>query len=235
MSAQGDRESAGFLSRLASGMGSFAGITTAIATIMTSASAVLGLLLHHQAAQLQQAHATVSRQAQQIHVLKESAARVSPTPSAGPSAASSPAAAAAGTVRYLSDLTPTVNNGNVFPGQQVIATQSYTKSILFPCNGGSGDQPGEAYDVAGSSTFTAEAGIPDNMSDATNVVATITFTNESGQQIGSSVQVSLGHPVKVQLAIGNVTQFGMTCTGRNTSSNQAADNFQVALGNGGIS
>ena len=36
-------------------------------------------------------------------------------------------------------------------------------------------------------------------------------------------------------SIGGVTQFGMSCTGRNTSTNQAAGNFQVSLGNAGIS
>ena len=138
-------------------------------------------------------------------------------------------------MKYLSDLTPTVDNGNLFTGQQVITAQPYPKSILFACNGGSGNQPEEAYDVAGNSTFTAEAGIPDNMQNATDVIATITFSNESGQQIGTPVQVSLGHPIKVKLSIGGVTQLGMTCAGRHASTSQAVYDFQVALGNSGVS
>jgi hypothetical protein len=236
MSAHEDGGSGGFLSRVASWMGSFAGITTAVATIMTSASAILGLLVQHQAVQLQHAHAKVSQQARQIHALQDSVAKMPPAASASPVAASSPSAAPmTGVTRYLSDLTPTVDNGAVFSGQQVIAAQSYPKSILFPCNGGSGDQPIEAYDVAGRSTLVAEAGIPDNMQGATDVIATVTFSNESGQQIGIPVQVSLGHPVKVKLNIGGVTQLGMTCTGRDTSTNQSVSDFQVALGNSGVS
>jgi hypothetical protein len=229
--------SGGFGSSATSWLTSFAGITTAVATIMTSCSALLGLVVHHQAAQLQQAHATVSQQAVQIHVLKKTVARQSvSTASAAPVAASSPSDAPLTSVaHYLSDLSPTVDNGALYTGQQVIAAQPYAKSILFYCNGGSGAEPDEAYDVAGSSTFTAMAGIPDNMQNATDVIATITFSNESGQQIGTPIQVSLGHPVKVRLSIGGVTQLGVTCNGRNARTSQATSSFAVALGDAGVS
>src|ERR1022692_1652333 len=82
VSAHEEGGSGGSLSRVASWMASFAGITTAVATIMTSASAVLGLLVHHQSVQLQQAHATVSQQARQIHALKDSVARRPPASTA---------------------------------------------------------------------------------------------------------------------------------------------------------
>jgi hypothetical protein len=238
MSADEDEGSGGFFGKAASWMTSFAGITTAVAAIMTSASAVLGLLVHHQGAQLQQVHATVSQQARQIHVLE---ARVtqrpsSPAASASPVATASPSAAPlSGVTDYLSDLTPTVDNGIVYTGQQVITARPYPKSILFPCDGGSRNQPAEAYDVAGSATFTALAGIPDNMQGATDVIATITFSNESGQQIGVPIQVSLGHPVSVKLSIGGVTQLGMTCAGRNASTSQSVSDFRVALGSAGVS
>jgi hypothetical protein len=237
MSEYAGDSSGGFLSKAASWMGSFAGITTAIATIMTSSSAILGILVHHQAVQLQQAHTTVSQQAQQIHALKDSAARKPvPAASVGPGAARSPSPASLGGVtHYLSNLTPTVDNGNVFTGQQVISSQSYPNSILFPCIGGSGNQPEAAYDIAGSGTFIAEAGIPDNMQNATGVIATITFSNESGQQIGTPIQVSLGHPIRVKLGIGGVTQLGVTCTGRVASTSQSVSDFEVSLGNAGTS
>jgi hypothetical protein len=220
-------------------MTSLAGITTALATLMTSAAAVLGLVVHHQAAQLQKAHAVVSEQAQQIQRLTASKADASPaapqtsTPSPG---ASSPGPAAVTNVaHYLSALTATVDNAGLSAGQQVIAAQPYTNSISFYCDGGNGSQPDEAYDVAGSSTFTAEVGIPDDMQNATDVIATLTFSNESGQRIGKPIQVSLGHPVKLTLAIGNVTQLGMTCNGRDARTGQQASSFQVSLGDAGIS
>ncbi len=225
------------MGKASSWMTSFAGIVTAIAAIATSASAVLGLLFHRQAAQLQQARTTVSHQAQQIHNLTQSAAR---RPSAGASASpagssASGAAPAINVAHYLSDLTPTVDNPGVDTGQQVIKANLYPKSIAFDCDGGYGNQPDEAYDVAGSTLFTAVAGIPDNMPDATGAIATITFSNEAGQQVGKPVQVSLGHPVTVKLNIAGITQLGLTCDGRDARTSQAASGFQVALGNAGVS
>lgn len=238
MSADKESGSVGFFTGLSSWMTSFAGIITAIATITTSSSAVLGVLFHHQAVQLQQARATVSQQARQIHALKYSATwqPSAPAASSTPVANSSPdPASVMGAAHYLSDLTPTVDNSGVYTGQQVIEAQPYAKSISFYCNGGSGNEPDEAYDVAGSTTLTAVAGIPDNMQNATDVVATITFSNESGQQVGKPVQVSLGHPVRVKLNIGGVTQLGLTCNGRDARTSQAVSDFEVAFGDAGVS
>ncbi len=69
MAARRQKSSGGILSRIAAGMTSFAGITTAIATIMTSTTAALGVVIHHQATQLHQADQTVNVQKQQIHEL----------------------------------------------------------------------------------------------------------------------------------------------------------------------
>ena len=137
---------------------------------------------------------------------------------------------------YLSDLTATVDDAGLSTGQVVITARPYTSSISFACDGGGGaGRPDEAYDVAGSSTFTAEVGIADNMQNATDVIATVTFSNESGQLLGKPVQVSLGHPAKLTLSIGNVTQLGLTCSGRNAQTDQTASAFQVTLGNASVS
>jgi hypothetical protein len=110
-------------------------------------------------------------------------------------------------------------------------TQSHRWPHASHCDGGNGSLPDEVYDVAGTSTFTAQAGIPDNMSGATGVIATLTFTDPSGQQVGGPVAVSLGHPAQVRLSMSNVTQLGMTCVGRNAQGGQTASGFRVALGN----
>jgi hypothetical protein len=234
MSANKEDSSGRGLKRITSWMKSFAGFTTGVATIMTSTVAILGVFVHHQSAQLQQAHVTVSKQAAQIKQLQVQLTPAPAQPSSGP--ASPPAAAPLGSIaHYLSDLTPTVNNADASPGQQVITNTAYPKTVSFYCNGGNGDQPDVAYDVAGNSSFVAELGIPDNMSNVTDVAATIVFTNEAGRQIGQQVQVSLGHPLVVKFGIGNVTQLGITCSGRDVRSGQQVSSFQVALGGAGLS
>lgn len=234
MAARRQKGSGGILSRISAGMTSFAGITAAIATIMTSTTAVLGVVIHHQAAQLHQAHQTVSVQKQQIHELLTRTAPVAAvTPS--PAASAGGGATLGGVAHYLSNMNPTVDNSSLETGQQVIAAQPYVNSISFGCNGGYGDQPDEAFNVAGNSTFSAVVGIADDSQGATDVIATVTFSNESGQRVGRLVQVSLGHPVKLSLNIGGVTQLGMTCNGRDRRTSQVVNDFQVTLGDAGVS
>jgi hypothetical protein len=228
----------GLIKRAGAGLTSLAGITAAIATITTSTAAVLGVVVHSKNTQLQQAQAQVSSQAQQIqhqarqiHQLQQTAATpaVSPSPTTGgPPPITDPS-------HYLSNKTPTVQNSGLDTGQVVIAANPYVNSITFNCDGPMSGQPDLAYDVAGSSTFTAVLGIPDNTQYATGLIATITFSNEAGQQIGQQVQVSLGHPANVTLDIQGVTQLGMTCDGRNRQTSQTASGFDVAFGNAAVS
>lgn len=227
----------GILKRVGAGFTSLAGIATAIATITTSTAAVLGVVVHAKTTQLQQAQAQVSSQAKQIqhqalqvHQLQQAAG----TPTASPPTNSG--AEVTGVSHYLSNKTPTVNNANSGVGQVVIAAKPYVNSISFDCNGDMyGGAPDIAFDVAGSTTFTAEIGIPDDTSDATGFIATITFSNESGQQIGQPIQVSLGRPVSAALNIQGVTQLGMTCVGRDRQTNTAVSGFRVGLGDAGVS
>jgi hypothetical protein len=237
-SKTGARE--GILARIAGRLTSIAGITAAIATITTSAAAVLGVVVHTKTTQLQHAHALASSQAQQIHQQARQLKQLqqAPTPSTTPSTVATPGISAQVTnvAHYLSNETATVDNDNLNTGQEVISAQSYPNSIEFGCNGPNGNgAPDEAFDVAGNSTFTAEVGLPDDSQDVTGVVATVTFSNEAGQQIGQQVQVSLGHPVSVRLNISGITQLGMTCNGVHQQTNQLANDFDVALGNGGVS
>lgn len=223
--------------RLGSALTSLAGIMGALATISTAVATILGLLVSHQATQLQHANAQAStdqRQiAQQKQKIQQLQSAASPATAASGSGTTGAAASLSGAVHYFSNENPTVNNSGVQTDQQVIAAKSYPSTVTWDC--GNYGTPSEAYDVAGSSVFTAEAGIPDNMSGATDVIATITFTNESGQQIGQAYQVSLGHPVSIRLNIKGVTQLGMSCTGRDRQTNQPANSFSVALGNAGVS
>lgn len=236
MSAEHSVRKPGLLSRISAGLTSFAGLTTAVATIMTSATAILGVVVHHQATQLQQAHAQVSQQAQQITRLRTQASTAA-SRRTGQGAPAAPAPAASSSpLHYFSNMNPTVDNTDVQDGQQVIAATPYVNTITFGCDGAQSGQPDEAYDVAGSSTFTAEVGIPDNMQGATDAIATITFSNESEQQIGKTVQVWLGHPASVSMDVTGVTQLGITCDARDRRTNQQQDGyFAVSLGNAGIS
>lgn len=223
--------------RLGSALTSLATIMGAFATIMTAVATILGLLVQHQATQLQHASAKASTEqrqiAQQKQTIQQLRSAASPSPSASGSGATGADATLSGVAHYLSSETPTVDNVGVDAGQQVIAAKVYPNTITWGC--GNSSTPNEAYDVAGSSVFTAEVGIADNAQGATGVTSTVTFTNESGKQIGQPVQLSLGHPVSLRLNIRGVTQLGMSCTGRDQQTSQPAYDFSVSLGNAGVS
>lgn len=239
----------GVLKRVGAALTSLTGIATAIATIATSAAAVFGVQAHDKATQLQQLQVTVNSQAQRIIVqaaqvkhLRQAAATptASPTPTPTASPATTPSDAGGAQVtnlsHFLSNKTPVVNNADWGNGQVVMSAKSYANSITFDCDGVmSNGAPDEAFDVAGSSKFTAVVGVPDDTTDVTGYIATITFSNEAGQQVGHPVQVSLGHPVNVSLDIGGVTQLGMTCVGRNRQNNSSVDGFPVGFGDAGVS
>ena len=228
----------GLIRRAGAGLTSLAGITAAIATITTSTAAVLGVAVHSKNTQLQQAQAQVSSQAKQIqHQAKQiqqlqqkpATPTVTPSPTTGGPPITTDAS------HYLSNKTATVDNAVLDTGQVVISAHPYVNSIAFYCNGQQSGQPDEAFDVAGSSTFTAVLGIPDDTQNATGLIATITFSNESGQRIGQQFQVSLGHPADVTLDIKGVTQLGMTCDGRNRQTSETANGFDVAFGDAAVS
>lgn len=218
--------------RLGAAMKSFGGFMTAVAAIATAVATILGLMVHHQSAQLAEIRVVVSQQAQQIQHLQASPPASPSTGTGGGS--SSPPAALPGGAHYLSDLTATVNNSSSSTGQQVLVAKPYPNSFSFYCDGPNGDQPDVAYDVAGSTTFTSEVGIPDNMPNATDVIATVTFTDQADQRVGKPLQVSLGHPVPVSLNISGVAQLGMTCVGRDARTSEAMNDFQVTMGDARI-
>lgn len=222
--------------RLGTAVKSFGGFMTALAAIATAVATILGLVVHHQSAQLADIRVTVSQQAQQIHQLKVSTSpqpAATPTGNGGTQTGPSPAQLPSGS-HYISDLTATVNNSVADHGQAVMIAKPYPNSVSFYCEGPDGDQPDVAYDVAGSTTFTSVIGIPDNMSGATNVIATVTFTDQAGQRVGKPFQVSLGHTVTVNLNISGVAQLGMTCIGRDARTDQTETSFQVAMGDAHI-
>jgi cell division protein FtsL len=245
-----DEQPKGFLRRLAAALTSLSAIATAIATIATSGVAILGVIVHNKSTELSHARTVTSSQAQQIHHQSQrisalnqqvasaqaaasaaSASASAPSPSAAPSAA--PSAQFGNIATYLSDQNPIADNAELGTGEQVIKTVPYPHSISFDCS--SGGTPGEAFNVAGSSTLSGEIGIPDDSPNATGVIATVIFTDEANRQVGKPVQVSLGHPVRISMPIQGVIQLGMTCTGRDQGTNEQANGFQVAIGDAGVS
>lgn len=213
---------------------SAAGISTSVAGIATSAATILGLFAAHQSAQIRHYGQVVRHQTQQIRELRAQP-RPTVTVSAMPPADTADGGASSSGQEYLYSMQPTVDNGESDQEGTTIGGQSYPQSVAFYCTGTANGQPTEAWDVAGMNTFSAVVGVPDDSSDVTGYVGTLSFANQDGRQLGKTVSVSLGHPSRVMLNIGGVTQLDVTCYAHDPSSgNSEVNGLQVALGNARI-
>ncbi len=205
------------------------GILASVATIV---AAVASVLAAHQTARVDQLTIVVHQQQLQIR----RAQQTTPTQQPGGAPATSGATGGASLQNgaYLSALQPTVDNGDLSTGSQVMSAKPYPDSVTFLCLPASGGQPTEAFDVAGHTLFTAVVGIPDDTSNVTGVDETVTFANQSGSRLMNPVTVSLGRPATVRLNITGVTQLAISCTGINTQTQQSANDNAVTLGNAEI-
>jgi hypothetical protein len=209
---------------------SASGILASVATIV---AAVASVLAAHQTARVDQLTIVVRQQQAQI---KRAQLSTRSEQHGGTTATSGDTGGASlqGS-DYLSALQPTVDNGDLGAGSQVMSAKPYPDSVTFNCLPASGGQPAEAFDVAGHTLFTAVVGIPDDTSDVTGVDETVTFSNQSGTRLMNPVTVSLGHPATVTLNITGVTQLAVTCTGINTQTQQSTNGNPITLGNAQIS
>jgi hypothetical protein len=210
------------------------GILTSLAGIMTAAATIFGLLFFHQSNQTSYYISIVQRQNEQIHSLQAHSGTVDPPTTPSPTA--SGGTNGGGGQTYLSKLIPTVDGGGTNDSATTIDGQSYPNSVTFGCDGlGGNGQPTEAWDVAGSTTFSATVGIPDNTEDATGDDAELTFASQDGTKLTKTITVSLGHPASVSFSISGVTQLDVTCNGVEASTGQQDSGLYVALGNASAS
>jgi hypothetical protein len=215
-------------SRFGSWVTSFSGILASVATIV---AAVASVFAAHQTSRVDQLTITVRQQRQQLLASAAKSAPQSPTSPSNSSGGAVPVGETA-----LSALQPTLDNGDLRTGAQTMSAKAYPNSVTFDCSGPfNTDQPDEAFDIAGHTSFRAVVGIPDNAQNATSLNETVTFANEDGTQLMKPVVVSLGKPAVVRLNVSGVTQLEVTCSGTDPQTQENEDGNQITLGNAYIS
>jgi hypothetical protein len=189
----------------------------AVASLLGVATAILGLFTAVQQQQIHRLHQQVKVQQQQITHLQLNPVSVPSAPEDG---------------HFLSNLSPTIDNSNAQPGPIVINGVTYPSSITFGCWGGPGIPVDEAYKVAGSQ-FTAVIGLSDaDAGNDSNIVDTLTITDQAGRIIGNRINVSAGHPLKVDLPLAGINELQFSCTDRNVATGATNITAPVSIGNG---
>jgi hypothetical protein len=128
---------------------------------------------------------------------------------------------------YLANVNPFADHLNAQPGPAVISGVSYPDSVTMSCYNYPG--PGELYRVSGS-RITAVVGISDGQAATSagnggHVTETVTFADQNGRLLGDRVNVSGGHPLRVDLSLAGVNELAISCQGRDSmtgSTNVAA-------------
>ncbi|GIF73926.1 hypothetical protein [Asanoa siamensis] len=124
-----------------------------------------------------------------------------------------------GATTYLDSQDETA--GRASAGAATFSDQRYPRSISFWCSRATSSYV--QWNVAGSATFTATAGIDDGTQGAFGLAAEMIFYNEDGRQlVPKPIDVSVGHPRKVEIDLTGVVSLRMTCSGRVMKTNDQA-------------
>jgi hypothetical protein len=138
-----------------------------------------------------------------------------PTDTADPTGSASPTPAP-GSTQYLDS--EDALDGSYDARAVSLSATRYPRGISFYCS--TATDTHLQWNVAGNSRFSAEAGIDDNTDYAYGKVVEFLFYDQDGRRLlGKPVEVSVGHPAKVQLDLTNVVSLRMTCSSRDAKTN----------------
>lgn len=207
---------------------SLPGFIAAIATLVTALTALAALFVHQNQQLTERTEAL-----EQATSSPQPTVTVTATVTAAPDPTGiglGPAPAGPDGSRYLADLEPVDSNAFYSSDAAVMSDRSYTHSVRMSC----GDGDYVIYNTSGSSQLTATVGVADNAASANGAIADISFYDQDDRQIGETSSVSVAHPTPVTLAMNDVVQTKITCSGRDRATDESRY-FDVTLGDAALS
>ncbi|MEV7628720.1 NPCBM/NEW2 domain-containing protein [Actinoplanes sp. NPDC089786] len=104
------------------------------------------------------------------------------------------------------------------PKPVTFAAKRFGRGIVFGCD----DVTNSIlqWNVAGMTSFSTTAGIDDATGNSFGKTVEFTFYDQDGRKLAKPVNVSVGHPKEVKLALTNVVSLRMTCATRDTKTNE---------------
>lgn len=104
----------------------------------------------------------------------------------------------------------------------------YPRSLQFSCS--TATYTFLQWNVAGSAKFSTTAGIDDGTTETFGKLVELIFYDQDGRQlVAKPVEVSVGHPAKIEFPLTNVVSLRMTCAARDSKTNRATSTY-AALG-----
>jgi hypothetical protein len=141
----------------------------------------------------------------------------SPDPSGSPSDLPAP-----GATKYLDSERELA--GNADARAVTFSAVRFLRGIFFYCS--TATTTYIQWNVAGYTRFEATGGIDDNTQGAYGVVVEFLFYDQDGRQlVPKPVEVSVGHYQKITLSLTGVVSLRMTCSGRDSKTNQQRNSY----------
>ena len=108
--------------------------------------------------------------------------------------------------------------GGYDPAAVTFSAARYPRGVTFWCSSVTNSRL--QWNVAGYSSFTATAGVDDATENAFGAVVEFIFYDQDGHQLTPKpVDVSVGHSRKVRLDLKGVVNLRMTCSSRDSKTN----------------
>lgn len=119
---------------------------------------------------------------------------------------------------YLDSLAPA--QGDRYPKAAEMSDKQYPRSVETSCWYATSNSV--EWNVAGYREFTATLGIDDNAQQPSGRTAQFIFYDQDGRTMAGPIDVSLGRPKAVSIALKNAVRLKVTCSGRDTRTNKPA-------------
>jgi hypothetical protein len=131
---------------------------------------------------------------------------------------------------YLSSIQPLHTSGvSVTTGSEQIGTTTYPYSARISCC--STYPPRNiTYNVAGFEFLDATIGVPNDATNAAGNTMAVTFFKDGSTQLGTPVNIALGHPQQVHLDLQGAQQLVIQFSATTDATHQLA-NMDIVFGN----
>ena len=119
---------------------------------------------------------------------------------------------------YLDSLAPA--QGDRYPKAAEMSDKPYPRSVEKSCWYATSNSV--EWNVAGYQEFTATLGIDDNAEQPSGRIAQFIFYDQDGRTMAGPIDVSLGRPKAVSIALKSAVRLKVTCSGRDAKTNKPA-------------
>jgi hypothetical protein len=118
-------------------------------------------------------------------------------------------------------------------GAYSLSGRLYEQSVRKYC-GEAGSSSVQTWRAAGYTRLKAVVGIADDDDEALGAIARVGIRNQNDENLIEPFDVALGQPRVININLKEAVQIQISCTGRDSKTNEGRNYFHIVLGNGAL-